>query len=789
MIFKKLTLKNFMSYSNAEIDFSGIHVSCLIGVNGAGKSSLLDAITWTLWEEGRGRTDELIKLGNNEMSCELEFFMEDELYRVYRSRVKAFKSSQGKSNLEFQIFNSKDQNWVSLSMSATRQTQELITKTLKMDHQTFVNSVYLRQGKADEFTLKKPNERKQILADILGLEVYDRLCDSTRQKTRLIEQNVTLEQGLIEALKEKILKEDELKKSLENLTVQANKEDNELLELKTQLNIKEKELNEKREQEKQIYTIEKSKTSQESLIQALEEQLQNLKLKQEKHKELVNNKNQIENEYKKYIEMKDKLELHEREKDIHNQLVQEKNLLELELKGAINQSLKDSLSKVETEGLALKHKKELLLSDLKKLTEKKQDIADKIETLLLRNHSEPCPLCKGEIKDKQKVIESYKSELKSCEKEEEVLSTALKLREEELLEKRGRFNKILEISKGEFHGAKGHVLTLEKEIDHPIKKIIEKLDSAIASLGRLSYDQKFYDDLKKSLKEKENIILKQKLLLEAVSEISILASEITNLTLKINSSHEDLSTLKKLITEHKNQIANIGFLQEEVNKIKQKESEKNTQLNEIKKQKILTEQSLSGIDTAKTEVKEKENKIDKLLNDKSQYEILEKAFSKNGIQAAIIETLVPEIENEANRILSRLTENQMHIALKTQREKKSASGMIETLDVVIADNLGTRNYELYSGGEAFKIDFAIRLALSRLLANRACAKLQTLIIDEGFGSQDTSGRERLVEVIKSIEKEFELILVVTHIDELKESFPTQIQVSKDDEGSKVRLVA
>ena len=45
MIFKKLSLKNFMSYSNAEIDFSGIHVSCLIGANGAGKSSLLDAIT------------------------------------------------------------------------------------------------------------------------------------------------------------------------------------------------------------------------------------------------------------------------------------------------------------------------------------------------------------------------------------------------------------------------------------------------------------------------------------------------------------------------------------------------------------------------------------------------------------------------------------------------------------------------------------------------------------------------------------------------------------------------
>ena len=227
----------------------------------------------------------------------------------------------------------------------------------------------------------------------------------------------------------------------------------------------------------------------------------------------------------------------------------------------------------------------------------------------------------------------------------------------------------------------------------------------------------------------------------------------------------------------------------EVSELKQKEFDKNLKLNEIKKQLVMTEQTLADINNSKQLLVDKEKKIEKFISEKSQLEILEKAFSKNGIQVAIIETVVPEIEKEANRILSRLTENQMHIALITQREKKSSAGLTETLDVVIADNLGTRNYELYSGGEAFKIDFALRLALSRLLANRAGAKLQTLIIDEGFGSQDDAGKERLVEVIKSIQNEFELILVVTHLDELKEVFPAQILVSKDDEGSKVRLVA
>lgn len=789
MIFKKLTLKNFMSYSNAEIDFSGIHVACLNGANGAGKSSLLDAVTWCLWEEGRARTDELIKLGKDEMSSELEFFIEGELYRVYRTRSKAFKNSQGKSNLEFQVFNPKDKIWISLSMSSVRQTQELVIKTIKMDYNTFVNSVYLRQGKADEFTVKRPTERKQILADILGLEAYDKLCESAKVKIKELEQNLSLEQGLISNLEEKILKEDELKQNLENVKREFSIREIELNEVKKILGAKEKELNEKKEKEKQIQTLEKSKTSQKSLICALEEQLENLKVKQEKYRELVSNKNRIEDEYKKYMEMKENLELHEREKDIFKGLLQERDLLELKLKGEVNRSLKDSLSKVETEGLALKHEKELLLLKLKQISEKKADITNKIETLLLHNHSEPCPLCKGEIKDKGKIIESYKLELKDCEKEERIISDNLGVKERELLEKRNKFNEILEVSKGEFQKAKTHVLTLERESNNLIREIIEKLNLAIASLEKSNYKQSFYDELKTNLKEKEGIVLKQKLLLEAESETSTLSSEISNLTLKISSSQEELNKFEKLITEHKKQIEGLSILEKELLNIKEEEHKKNKDLGEIKKQLILIEQALLEIENSKQLIKDKKFKIETCLNDKKYFEILEKAFSKNGIQVAIIETIVPEIEKEANKLLSRLTENQMHIALKTQREKKSTSGMVETLDVVIADNLGTRNYELYSGGEAFKVDFSLRLALSRLLANRASAKLQTLIIDEGFGSQDSAGRERLVEVIKSIQDEFELILVVTHIDELKESFPVQIQVTKDDEGSRVRLVA
>jgi len=129
----------------------------------------------------------------------------------------------------------------------------------------------------------------------------------------------------------------------------------------------------------------------------------------------------------------------------------------------------------------------------------------------------------------------------------------------------------------------------------------------------------------------------------------------------------------------------------------------------------------------------------------------------------------------------------MHVKIETQRETKKGD-TVETLDINIADELGTRNYEMFSGGEAFRINFAIRIALSRLLARRAGAPLPTLIIDEGFGTQDEIGIEKIKEAISSIQDDFEKILVITHIEELRDAFPSRINVTKTDEGSMIEVI-
>ena len=201
---------------------------------------------------------------------------------------------------------------------------------------------------------------------------------------------------------------------------------------------------------------------------------------------------------------------------------------------------------------------------------------------------------------------------------------------------------------------------------------------------------------------------------------------------------------------------------------------------------VAAEQRLQALEG----VRQQRARLDKTLTEvKSKlhrYQMLEKAFGRDGVQAMIIEAALPELETEANRLLARLSDGRMNVRLETQREMKTG-GLKEALDIIISDELGSRPYELYSGGEAFRVDLALRIALSRLLARRAGAALQTLFIDEGFGTQDAQGRENLVEAIHLIKDEFALILVITHIDELKDQFPVRILVEKSEEGSIYRV--
>src|SRR5271154_6183395 len=98
MILQSISLHNFMSYADARLDLDGISVACLCGANGAGKSALLDAVTWAIWEEGRATSDKLIRQGQKEMWVDVVFAHEGNTYRIRRSRQISPSRSGDKVN-------------------------------------------------------------------------------------------------------------------------------------------------------------------------------------------------------------------------------------------------------------------------------------------------------------------------------------------------------------------------------------------------------------------------------------------------------------------------------------------------------------------------------------------------------------------------------------------------------------------------------------------------------------------------------------------------------------------
>ena len=157
------------------LPLEGIHVACICGDDGHGKSALLGGITWALWGKARGRSaDDLIHFGESDMEVELEFSNGEDVYRVVRKRKRATHRVSGASVPELQVSGKGLEGiFRPITGNTIAETQAQVSRLVRLEYETFVNSAFLRQGRADEFTLRTPGGRKEVLADILDLSLYD----------------------------------------------------------------------------------------------------------------------------------------------------------------------------------------------------------------------------------------------------------------------------------------------------------------------------------------------------------------------------------------------------------------------------------------------------------------------------------------------------------------------------------------------------------------------------------------------------------------------------------------
>jgi exonuclease SbcC len=175
--------------------------------------------------------------------------------------------------------------------------------------------------------------------------------------------------------------------------------------------------------------------------------------------------------------------------------------------------------------------------------------------------------------------------------------------------------------------------------------------------------------------------------------------------------------------------------------------------------------------------RELKEEIDKLRKDRAENDqklavskALVEAVGKKGAPALIIESFLPTIERDANAYLELMSPG-ISLTLDSQRitQKGSAS---ETLDINVYNNGHSAPIETLSGGERFRADLALRLAIGRALSRKSGTQARMLCIDEGFGSQDPDGQEAVVGTIINLSDAFDLIVLITHVEPVAKAIST-----------------
>ncbi len=854
MIPRKLRVRNFMCYRDdlPPLDFSGIHLACLTGANGHGKSALLDAMTWALWGKARAkRDDELIHLGQSEMEVEFTFDLQGTVYRVLRKRDSA---KRGQTVLDLQVQESADQErFRSISEAGVRATQETIIRLLRMDYETFTNSSFLLQGRADAFTTRTPAERKHVLGEILGLGRYDEYEQRAKELARVKDRQVAELDGLLRDIERELANQPQYEAESAEAEARVEELSQAVAEAEAALKDLRNEKQRLESQQTRLRDVERRRRQAEEELNEIRSQISDRQRRLKGYQETLAERSAVEEGYAALVGAREAeaawnerlatyARLRNKQRELERVVEAARHELELDLgrlgerarewegRAASRPALEVELQEIharlaqladrQAERDSAQDRVQVLAEESAGLTVRNDQLRSEMEALkekidLLEGEAAEatCPLCGQALSDEHRneVVSQFSTQGKAlgdAYRSNTARRQAIAEETQHLASQIGRLDRALVGLVGEqrrqaqLEQALGEALQAEDELGIARRKLTalgerlqsgdyartdqEELGLLSAELEALGYDQEAHERARgevASLVSYDETYLRLQTAVERVEEES---KALDALWPRQDRWQEALARDKEQQESLASEVLRLPAVSASV-----EAGEKAAE--ELKRQSSKARLSLGAarqkLEYCRRLAVEREGRLPErqsLAEEKLIFDELRLAFGKKGVQAMIIEAAIPEIEFEANHLLSRMTAGRMHVRFETQRETLKGD-TIETLDIYIADELGTRPYELFSGGEAFRVNFAIRIALSKLLARRAGAQLQLLVIDEGFGTQDAEGRERLVEAINSIQDDFARILVITHIEELKDAFPVRIEVVKTPNGSQFSL--
>ena len=846
----RLTLRNFMSYGveGGELDLRGVEMACLSGGNGHGKSTLVDAITWVLWGRSRAaREDDLLRQGTTEMEVEMEFATGGAVYRVIRKRTQRKSSSTGVLELAVRDGDA----YRAITGATMAETERAIGDLVRLSYDTFVNSSLLLQGKADSFTVKRPAERKEVLAEILGLQEYEVLADRARELDRGFRQQADLLEARARELDRFVAGLPALQEALvlaeaELAAVQGRRSQQEALV--TGLEVQSRSMASLQEQlgrvQSRLAEIERLDAEQRALhLQAaarlaradalLQDEpairtslaaLAEARRENDRLSALLGSVRELEGQIAAlrqtiaaerslltagHAQARTGLQESQAATEVlatrHGQLATLRH--ELAALTALQsereaQTLRERALGEERAGMK---ERDAVLQDRR--TELRKKIAE------LRAATASCPLCSAPLDEAQRLrlLEEAtneglagKAELGEHGGRLAVVERDLEALRQQQRQTAAQIERLHTLSKREGQleqevlalDARAALLPVLQADEERLRNLLEAdayaveerraLQELNGRLVLLGYDSTAHQAVRGRIGELAPAEARIMALEQVHEERRAALTEIAACDLRIDGFEAERARLCQERDPLLEATRGLPALRAELARQQQAltvqrgaEGTLQAQLGGLRRQ----------IEDGTARVAERAAAV--LARDAANQQAwahreLATIFGRRGVQAMLIENALPELEQDTNDLLSRMTDTSTQVSFITRKESKS--GATETLDIRIADNMGTRSYELFSGGEAFRINLAVRIALSKLLSRRAGAELSFLLIDEGFGSQDAQGRDRLVEAIAAIKEDFQKILVITHIEELKDQFDTRIEVDKGPAGSQITVV-
>ena len=738
-----------------------------------------------------------------------------------------------------------------------RATEGQIERLINMDYGTFVNTAFLVQGRADEFTMATPGVRKDVLAKVLGLGRYDELADRARFRGRDARAKLDSNALALDRLRERAAKADETRAALagaERDLVEAVASANGLAERLQLLRDKVAHL-ERRQAERD----EQDALARRARLRQAEEEAEATDLNRRLvgWQRTIERAGEIEQGVATLLEARARaksltdaaqqaLALQTELAPLENAIGQARTRLESDTQAQRQhvdtqltpradslptiQRAQDELAKrqaameirrndaaqAEQSHRQLTLEAQTLRRDNEQIEKSGKETAVKLE-MLNHEHADgaACPLCSSQLGPDgvARIRSAYESEItalrqryaaqkqraEALERQAGETATGMQQAQRELAteqqriaEEQSRLNVQREEAEQAAEQLREAVPLLRKNEAALANGAYAQEEQAAAQrlrgqLAALAFDPAALKAAEAQVGELGRWEEERQALLTARDRMDDDAAALERVRVRASEAANDASRAEQASAAIAEELAELPSWTAQRTQVEQELQAASARRDSLQARKGSLENEMHQIAQATADLADAEARRDTLTAEASAYAELALAFGKGGVQALLMEAAIPRMEDEANDLLRRMTDGRMTLKLETQKERRSGRDAVETLEIVIADELGSRSYEMFSGGERFRIDFSVRIALSKVLAWRSGAPLPTLFIDEGFGTQDAEGRDRILEVIQAIEDRFERILVITHMDDIKEAFPVRIEVTRGPNGSTFSL--